>query len=129
MRASLRFDPLNCVVTILSGDGDDAQVLEVFGPGSEVVRSHRAGREHFADVCGSVVYVGAYPPGTRRLMAAAVLDLPDGRSEAVGNAVLVPSGGGLVQALCELKTLDGQDVSLRLICRGAALVSAELSAS
>ena len=129
-RARLRFDPLGCVVTIVSGEAAEAQVLDVVGPGSEVVCLHGGEGEHFSEIHGSVIYVGAEPSWARRAVAAAVLDLPSGRTTAKGTAIVTDAGGGDLQATCVLQTVSGLDVRLRLRCRdlAASLEMAELIA-
>lgn len=117
-RARLRFDPLGCVVTIVSGEAEEAQVLDVVGAGSDVLFTCAGEGEHFSEVHGSVIFVGEPPRWSRRAVAAAVLDLPTGRTEATGTAVVTLVAGGALQTTCVLKTRTGQDVRLRLLCRG-----------
>ena len=124
---ALRFEPVNCVVTVVGDSIDDVEVMELVGPGSLTVRAAGRVTEHYPDIHGAMVYVGRGVLALQRTAAAIVVDLPDGRRRARGTALVKPGARGTVEASIAARTDAGEDIRLRILCRGAELPASALA--
>lgn len=119
--ASLRFEPVGCVVTLIAADGYDVSILDVL-PGHSRIVLRRGGNvdedngdEYFSDVCGSAMLVGTPASSGLRCAAAAIIDLPDGRRRLNGVATLRQIGAHIA---VDVVSDDGA-LEVRLVCRVA----------
>ncbi len=115
-QVGLRVEPVGCVATVVLDDGDDASVYEVAN-GSEILRERRVGEDRYHDLHGSVVVVGFGAGGHCQSTAALILDLPEGRVQAVGRADLTVDRAGFLVALIEATTERGEPLVAHLSCR------------
>jgi hypothetical protein len=113
VHASLRFEPVGCVATIIAADGHDVHVLEIVAEHSEIVVRRSNHDEHFPDIHGSVVLIGTIPVALTRLEAAAIVELPDGRRRLLGDVTMKPSTAGLVLHLTDAT----HSIEVRAVCQ------------
>ena len=109
---SFRFDPVNCVITILGDDGEAFRIFELLGADSVIVID---GEERYRGIVGSMVYLGnqrTRPSAT----AAVIFELPDGRRRATGAATLRFDGSD-AEARIEAFTDLGEHVVFKLKAR------------
>jgi len=93
--ASLRFEPVGCVVSIVGDPGTEPVVLELDSDSAEVLVRTDTSNHHFRDIHGSAVLVGYPRSAADPAEAAAVVDLPSGRVR-VGGTVAFRHGQNAV---------------------------------
>ena len=112
---SLRFDPVNCVVTILGDDGGELRIFELLGAESVIVID---GEERHRGIVGSLVYMGRQR-GRPSASAAVIFELPDGQRRATGAGTLQFEGNHAT-ARIEAFTHLGEHVLFKLKARCVA---------
>ncbi|MFT7623053.1 MAG: hypothetical protein ACI9WU_002230 [Myxococcota bacterium] len=80
----LRHEPVACVVTVVCGEHGQVHVLEIARGDAALTRTDDTGVQQFADVTGSIVWIGSLTAGNREVEAAIIYELPEGRLRASG---------------------------------------------
>jgi len=117
--STLRYEPVGCVLTVVAAEHGDVHVMDMVSRRTEVVLLHDSGAEHFSEIYGSLVYVGALCGASLQAAAAIVIDLPGGRIRAAGTASIDVSPQGVV-AVTILAPLESGSIRIRAHCTGAA---------
>ncbi len=120
--ASLRYEPVGCVVTIIAGDHGAVQILDVVSTNTNVVRRVGETAEHFREVHGSLVYIGQLPACQQNAPAAVIYELPEGRVKTSGTATFRTLGNGIAEVSVETDLPNGS-IELRATCKGAMTVA------
>lgn len=120
--AALRHEPVGCVVTIVAGDHGAVQVLNVDSKRTRVVRRVGQHSDHFEDVHGSLVFIGAMPAGCSETSAAVIYDLPDGRVKTAGTARVRCLSNGMAEVWVETEC-DRGSFRLSATCSGAQMAA------
>ncbi len=126
--SALRFEPVSCVVTVVVDGTEDVRVFELTAPGTQIARTGPFGSEHFSDVYGALVYVGSALRTRERGVAAAIIDLPDGRTIVRGTA-LIQHCRGRLEVSISARSDAGEVLRMQLNCPKPDSASRELAPS
>ena len=88
MRSTLRYEPVNCVVTIFADIGTSVSVFNIEEKDSRLSVGGRSVNSRFGELHGSVVLVGHRSNTRHYVEAALVFETPAGRTRAMGTASL-----------------------------------------
>jgi hypothetical protein len=122
---TLSFQPVSCVLTAGADLSAEVQVFDVGSERSQVVLRSADAERRYALVLGSVMFVGHDAP-TRPIDAAVIVELPESRVCAMGQATWSEIGPGHYDVHFVGETRTQLGLELRLQCRALTAVEEEI---